>query len=109
MPMTPEELADHAGRLRDLLEAKRHLLEQTTMGPVHRAHLLVQVEALEHRVDQIMWTVERMLSDRNAAALDLPGGGPGIRPLADVVPEAEPVSNFAPPAGQLLPEVRRTA
>lgn len=60
MPMTEPELAAHADRMADLLEAKRRQIEDATMGPVFRAHLLLQVDALALRVEEIRRQCEKM-------------------------------------------------
>lgn len=88
--LSPLELADHAERLREHLVSKRHLILETTMGPVHRAHLLVQIEALQNRVDELIWEAAGMAppSVGTAASADLPTALvlPGVPPRVEPVP-----------------------
>jgi hypothetical protein len=55
MSMTRSELVAHADRLTGLLSAKRSQIEDATMGPVFRAHLLLQIDALSDRVNEIQY------------------------------------------------------
>lgn len=84
--MTASQLYDHALDLRELLEGKRHLIEQTVMGPESRAHLLFQITSLSDRVDQLMWESGALGGDRPVAGLELPGILPRVEPLPEVIP-----------------------
>jgi len=80
MPMTRNELADHAGRMRDLLEGKRHRLARERLTDADRAALETQIDALIQRVDQLLWDVPL-----TAAALEFPGMRPGVEPVPGVI------------------------
>lgn len=67
MPMTEPELAAHADRMAELLTAKRRQIKDEEMGPDHRAHLLLQVDALTLRVDEIKRQCEKMRAQTVAA------------------------------------------
>jgi hypothetical protein len=84
--MTAQELYDHALRLQDLLGAKRHLVRETKMGLEYRAHLLLQIDALNNRVDQLLWESANLASRHEVpTALDLTGERPRVDPLPEVV------------------------
>jgi hypothetical protein len=104
--MTPAEMIAHAELLREDLAAKRRQL--TTMGPVRRAHLVVQINALSNRVEEILRTVRAMeepSGDGPAAGLAAAGVVPCVDPLADVIRQPESLGNLAPMSGNLGPEV----
>ena len=84
--MTALQLYSHALDLRELLEGKRHLIEQTEMGPDSRAHLLFQIEALSNRVDQLMWESDALRVQERTAGFDLSRSMPGVDPLPEVIP-----------------------
>ena len=69
MPMTEAELAAHADRMAELLTAKRHQIENERMGPDHRAHLLLQIDALTLRVDEIQRQCEKLHAQATAAVV----------------------------------------
>jgi hypothetical protein len=68
MSMTRSELAAHADRMAGLLEAKRHQIDNAEMGPVSRAHLLLQIDALTLRVGEITRQCEKMRDQETADA-----------------------------------------
>lgn len=93
MPMTEVELAGHADRMTELLTAKRHQVENERMGPVSRAHLLVQIDALTLRVDEIRRQCEK-----------LRGHSPEGQEAAAVIREAElSISRAAVQASHVSP------
>jgi hypothetical protein len=89
VPLNRDELIEHAGRMRELLKAKQNLVRHNEMGPVTRAHLVVQVSALSARVDQILRQCEAMVSGCDASAvLEGTGMRPGVHHFAHVVSQA---------------------
>lgn len=53
MTMTTGELLEHAGRLQEDLDHKRHQIRSETLTTAARAGLLTQINALADRVDEI--------------------------------------------------------
>lgn len=111
MSMTPEELADHAERLRYLIEVKEHQVadKATKMGPACRAHLLVQLEALRGRVDEILRAAADLsaASGGPAAGVVLAGVVPGVDPLTVVVGEAQAARDLPAAPGDLRAQIGR--
>lgn len=65
MTMTLEELADHATRLQHHLECKKRQALAPETSPKTSAYLLVQVFALEERVEEILSACQVMDRQRS--------------------------------------------
>lgn len=103
MPLTPEELYEHAERMRDLIASRQHRIEaDMSMGPASRAHLLIQLNALQDRVDEIIRTLGAPQSSGPAPGLVLPGVSPRVDPLSEVLRQTEIPGNLPAASGDFL-------
>lgn len=59
--MSPEELAEHADALRNLLRSKERQLRYEVLTPSARESLALQINALIDRVNQVDQGVTRMI------------------------------------------------
>jgi hypothetical protein len=86
--MTLAELTDHAANIRELLTIKRHQLEYERLIPRQRAEVEKQIDALQGRVDQLMWQCQLLDPGADASTLKLARVLPGRDPLVRVIPQA---------------------
>lgn len=83
--MTLVELTDHAALMRELLTIKRHQLEREPMRPCQRVAVEKQIDALQQRVDQLMWQCQLLDPGADACTLELSCVLPGRNPFVRVV------------------------
>lgn len=80
-----DELEDHAGNLRALLDCKRREIRTGDLGPIAVRILTSQADALTARVDALMWQCQLL---RDEASMVQPVGRvPGVSPVLEVIPE----------------------